>query len=93
MGSLRLMVSGLRDPLIETTEAALNASLASSNITLGRILAFLITVWTSFLVSRFFRFLLEEDIYHHFHLARGIPYAIDGGLLPLIGEPSSRPEL
>jgi len=22
------------------------------------------------------RFILEEDVYHHFHLARGIPYAI-----------------
>jgi potassium-dependent mechanosensitive channel len=69
---------GLRDPLIATTAAALNANLAigSFNITLGRILAFLITVWASFLVSRFLRFLLEEDVYHHFHLARGIPYAI-----------------
>jgi potassium-dependent mechanosensitive channel len=45
-------------------------------ITLGRILAFLITVWASFLVSKFLRFLLEEDVYHHLHLARGIPYAI-----------------
>jgi potassium-dependent mechanosensitive channel len=69
---------GLRDPLIATTAAALNANLAigSFKITLGRILAFLITVWASFLVSRFLRFLLEEDVYHHFHLARGIPYAI-----------------
>ena len=45
-------------------------------ITLGRILAFLITVWASFLVSKFLRFLLEEDVYHHLHLARGNPYAI-----------------
>ena len=69
---------GLRDPLIATTAAALNANLAigSFNITLGRILAFLITVWASFLVSRFLRFLLEADVYHHFRLERGIPYAI-----------------
>jgi small-conductance mechanosensitive channel len=76
--NLVLNFFGLRTPLIATTEAALNANLAigSVNITLGRILAFLITVWASFLVSRFLRFLLEEDVYHHFHLARGIPYAI-----------------
>ena len=69
---------GLLTPLIATTEAALNANLAigSFNITLGGILAFLITVWASFLVSKFLRFLLEEDVYHHLRLAAGIPYAI-----------------
>jgi potassium-dependent mechanosensitive channel len=77
---LHLMLSlfGLLTPLIATTEAALNANLVigSFNISLGRILALLIVVWASFLVSRFLRFLLEEDVYHHFHLDRGIPYAI-----------------
>jgi potassium efflux system protein len=69
---------GLRTPLIATTEAALNTTLAVSSfsITPGHILAFLITVWASFLVSRFLRFVLEEDVYHHLHLGRGIPYAI-----------------
>jgi potassium-dependent mechanosensitive channel len=69
---------GLRRPLFLATETVLNANLAlgSLNISLGRILAFLITVWASVLVSRFLRFLLEEDIYQHFRLARGIPYAI-----------------
>src|SRR6201999_3159684 len=32
--------------------------------------------WGAFLVSKFLRFLLEEDVYHHFRLERGIPYAI-----------------
>jgi potassium-dependent mechanosensitive channel len=69
---------GLRDPLLASIGAALNGKLAigSFGITLGRILAFLITVWASFLVSKFLRFVLEEDVYHHLHLARGIPYAI-----------------
>jgi potassium-dependent mechanosensitive channel len=69
---------GLRTPLIETIEAALNANLAigSFSITLGGILAFLITVWASFLISKFLRFVLEEDVYHHLRLAAGIPYAI-----------------
>jgi potassium-dependent mechanosensitive channel len=76
--NLLLSFFGLRTPFIATTEAALNANLAlgSFNITPGHILAFLITVWASFLVSKFLRFLLEEDVYHHLHLARGIPYAI-----------------
>ena len=69
---------GLRDPLIATIEAALNANLAigSFNITPGGILAFLITVWASFLISKFLRFVLEEDVYHHLRLAAGVPYAI-----------------
>jgi potassium-dependent mechanosensitive channel len=56
--NLLLDFFGLRTPLIATTEAALNANLAvgSFNITLGGILAFLITVWASFLVSKFLRF-------------------------------------
>jgi small-conductance mechanosensitive channel len=76
--NLLLNFFGLRTPLITTTEAALNANLVigSFSITLGHILAFLITVWASFLVSKFLRFLLEEDVYHHLRLARGIPYAI-----------------
>jgi len=76
--NLLLNFFGLRNPLIASIGAALNANLAigSFNITLGGILAFLITVWASFLISKFLRFVLEEDVYHHFHLARGIPYAI-----------------
>jgi potassium efflux system protein len=69
---------GLRRPLVSFSEAVLNANVAigSLNVSPGRILAFLITVWASLLVSKFLRFLLEEDVYQHFHLARGIPYAI-----------------
>ena len=76
--NLLLSFFGLRTPFIATIEAALNANLAigSFSITLGGILAFLITVWASFLVSKFLRFVLEEDVYHHLHLAAGIPYAI-----------------
>jgi small-conductance mechanosensitive channel len=76
--NLVLSFFGLRTPLIATTEEALNANLAigSFSITPGHILAALITVWAAFLVSKFLRFLLEEDVYHHLHLARGLPYAI-----------------
>jgi potassium efflux system protein len=77
---LHLMLSlfGLLTPLIATAEVALNANLVigSFNISLGRTLALLIAVWGSFLVSRFLRFLLEADVYRHFQLERGIPYAI-----------------
>jgi potassium efflux system protein len=76
--NLLLNFFGLVTPVIATIEAALNANLAlgSFSTTPGHILAFLIAVWASFLVSRFLRFPLQEDVYHHLHLARGIPYAI-----------------
>jgi small-conductance mechanosensitive channel len=69
---------GLLNPLIATTESALNANLAigSFSFTPGQILAALVAVWAAFLVSKFLRFLLEEDVYRHLHLASGIPYAI-----------------
>ena len=76
--NLMLNFFGLLTPLIATIKAALNASIAigSLSISLGGILAFLIAIWASFLISKFLRFLLEEDIYRHFRLASGIPYAI-----------------
>jgi len=43
--------------------------------TVGAVLAFPITVWASFLISRFLRFVLEEEVYPHMSLSRGIPYA------------------
>jgi potassium-dependent mechanosensitive channel len=76
--SLILGFFGLLSPLISTTSAMLNAKIAigSFSITLGGVLAFLIAIWASFLISRFLRFLLEEDVYQYFLLPSGIPYAI-----------------
>src|SRR6516164_3428912 len=75
---LLLNFFGLLTPLVSATESALNANLTigSFKITLGSILAALITVWASFLISNFLRFVLEEDVYSHLRLASGIPYAI-----------------
>jgi potassium-dependent mechanosensitive channel len=76
--SLTLDFFGLRTPLITSTEEILRANLAigSFSISLGQVLAFIATVWAAFATSQFLRFLLDEDIYHHWHLARGIPQAI-----------------
>jgi potassium efflux system protein len=76
--SLMLNFFGLRTPLVEHITALLTANLTigSLNISLYRILAFAIAISASFLISGFLRFLLEEDVYHHFNLSRGIPYAI-----------------
>jgi len=76
--SLMLNFVDLRNPLLAKIGEILNANvgLGSLNISLGRILAFAVAVWASFLISKFLRFLLEADVYQHFHLARGLPYAI-----------------
>jgi len=45
-------------------------------ISLGDVLALVATIWVAFLVSRFLRFVLEEDIYPRLPMGRGMPYAI-----------------
>jgi small-conductance mechanosensitive channel len=50
----------------------------------GDILAFIATVWLAFLVSRFVRFALEEDIFPRLPMGRGLPYAISSLLHYLI---------
>ena len=69
---------GLLTPLIATIEAVLRANLivGSLDISLGQVLLFAVTVWASFLASRFLRFFLEEDVFYHLQFGRGIPQAI-----------------
>ncbi|MCP9495606.1 MAG: mechanosensitive ion channel [Pyrinomonadaceae bacterium MAG19_C2-C3] len=76
--SYSLELLSLRVPFIEKAREILTAELAigSFSISLGNILAFALTVWATFLLSRFIRFLLNEDIYPRLDLARGVPYAI-----------------
>jgi potassium efflux system protein len=76
--SLTLDFFGLRTPLIASAEDVFRANLAigSLSISLQQLLIFFATIWAAFAASRFVRFLLDEDIYYHWHLARGIPQAI-----------------
>ena len=73
-----LELLALREPFLEKTGELLNAdlSLGSLHFSLNHVLTFCITVWAAFLVSRFLRFVLEEDVYERLHLPRGLPYAI-----------------
>ena len=45
-------------------------------ISIGNLIELGLTVWGAVLMSRFIRFVLEEDVYHRFALPGGIPYAI-----------------
>jgi len=76
--NLMLNYVGLLTPLMAKIQATLNANVGIGplNVSPGSILAVLVAIWASFLVSKFLRFLLEEDVYHYFVLPSGIPYAI-----------------
>ena len=50
----------------------------------GDVLAFIVTVWLAFLVSRFVRFILEEDVFPRLPMGRGLPYAVSSLLHYLI---------
>jgi small-conductance mechanosensitive channel len=54
------------------------------SLSLGDVLAFVATIWVAFLVSRFLRFALEEDVYPRLPMGRGLPYAISSLLHYLI---------
>jgi potassium-dependent mechanosensitive channel len=76
----------LRDRFFTAFRKFLSAEIAFGSITLspGDVLAFAATVWAAFLVSRFVRFLLDEDVYPRVGLKRGVPYAISNTLHYLI---------
>lgn len=68
----------LREPLFKTMRAILTAELTvgSLRLSLEDGLAFGVTVWAAFFVSRCIRFLLEEEVYPRINLRHGLPYAI-----------------
>ncbi len=77
---LYLSLSGflLWDSLYDWANSALTNQwqLGTLDISIGSILLFFITIWISLLISRFIRFILQEEILLHFELPRGVPGAI-----------------
>jgi small-conductance mechanosensitive channel len=76
----------IRDRVVRSASDILTSQLnvGSISISLGDVLAFAIAVWASFIVSRFVRFVLDEEVFPHAHLKRGLPYAISQTLHYLI---------
>jgi len=68
----------LRDRVIYAVRAALNAELEIGAISISSadVLSFVLAVWASFLVSRVVQFVLDEEVFPHAKLKRGLPYAI-----------------
>jgi small-conductance mechanosensitive channel len=73
-----LQLFSLRSPLFGWASAFLTQEhyWGSLKYNFGSIVAFPITVWAAFAISRLVRFALEEDVYPNLHLPRGIPYAV-----------------
>jgi small-conductance mechanosensitive channel len=69
---------GLHGRARDAMGTALAAGVARGNLslTVGDLVAFAVTVWLAFVVSRLARFVLEEDVYPRVSLARGIPYTV-----------------
>ena len=68
----------LSDRVISASRTALTSELTigAISISLADVLAFVIAVWASFIVSRLVQFVLDEEVFPHAKLKRGLPYAI-----------------
>jgi potassium-dependent mechanosensitive channel len=69
---------GLFGPVLSLGKTVLAARLerGSISISVEDVLAFFVTVWVSYLLSAFLRFVLQEDIYPRMRMQRGLSYAI-----------------
>jgi small-conductance mechanosensitive channel len=69
---------GLREPVLELGRAVFGATLrvGSVAISVGDVIAFILTVVVAHLLSSFIRFVLREDIYQRLGVERGVSYAI-----------------
>jgi small-conductance mechanosensitive channel len=75
---LSLSAFSLREAVISRTVALFSTDIGVRwfRISLGALAACAITIWITLLLSRFLRFLLQEEVYHRFRLARGPAYAV-----------------
>ncbi len=75
---LSLGAFSLRDAVLGRITAFVTAEVTvrSLHLSLGAFLAFALTVWIAVLLSRFVRFVLEEEVYERLSLARGSAYAV-----------------
>jgi len=68
------LLDDLKDGVMAVVGYKLTRGLVS--ISLGDVLGLVATVWIAFVLSRFIRFALEEDVYPRLPMGRGMPYAI-----------------
>ena len=68
----------VRERVVDAFRAVLEATMTIGQIeiSLASVISFVLAVWAAFLVSRLVRFVLNEEVFPHASLKRGIPYAI-----------------
>jgi small-conductance mechanosensitive channel len=76
--ALTLQVPGLLQPVLTFFGVIWNASttLGAFTISVESLAYFFLAIWLAFIVSRLLRFVLEEEVYPHLNLERGLPYAV-----------------
>jgi small-conductance mechanosensitive channel len=69
---------GVLRPVVDAVRGVLGATLdvGAVSVSLGDVLAFALTVWLAFGVSRIVRVILEDDVLPRMALPRGVPSAI-----------------
>jgi small-conductance mechanosensitive channel len=79
---LSLRVVGLEDDLTAGVTRVLAARLeiGTVSVSLGNVVAFFLTLWIASQISRFLRFVLDEDVLPRIALPRGVPAAISTGV-------------
>jgi len=77
---LYLTLSGylIFDPILDWLTSVLSKQweVGSVALSIGQILAFFITLWIALALSKFIRFILQDEILTHFEMPRGVPGAI-----------------
>jgi small-conductance mechanosensitive channel len=72
----------INDDVFAALRAVVTAKLelGTVSLSLGDLLAFFVTLWIAFTLSRFLRFVLDEDVMPRVSLPRGVPAAISTGV-------------
>jgi small-conductance mechanosensitive channel len=73
-----LQIAGFRSPAQSALVALLSASLGygAVSVSLGGVLAFVLTLWISWLLSRFTSFALEQEVFSRVRMPPGVPFAL-----------------
>lgn len=76
--ALTLQVPGLLQPALAMIAEfwSASATIGSFTISVEDLAYFFLAIWLAVVLSRFLRFVLEEEVYPNLNLDRGLPYAV-----------------
>lgn len=73
-----LNLFSIRDPIFSflTGLFTWSATVGTITFSLGSVVLFFVMIWVAVLISRFLRFILEEDVYPRIEVSGGVSYAV-----------------